>query len=154
MIKNGLGAARMRELKYGFVSRNATPTGPDPRRRSEFGDSAKPQTPKQPGDRTAKLRLLIECEIIPRLMMAHAQDRQNESELAASTNRRNVSAIDRYTSSPSGEEFTRRLTRESSDNLASRDGEHSEFTDLGEDGSNVDNGLPPADETIVWRRIN
>jgi len=135
----------MRELKFGFVSRNATPPGRDPRRPAEFGDSAKPQTPRQTRDRTANLRLMIECEIIPRLMLAHAQDRQNESELAASANRRKVSAINQYTPSPGGEESARRLKRESSENLASRDGGHAGLTDLGEDGSNVDDCLLPPD---------
>jgi hypothetical protein len=107
----------MTDLKFSFISRNKAPA----HRRPENGPfpagcdaAAKSQT----NDRTARLRLLIECEIIPRLMMVHAHDELEEPQLSASNVRLHLNALSKAinqqnTLSLDEEESIRKLTEES-----------------------------------------
>ncbi|SFK66578.1 hypothetical protein SAMN05444581_11452 [Methylocapsa palsarum] len=81
----------MRGLKSSFISPDKAPAHHGIRSDSKSRDAAETQPPVQTIDRTDRLRVMIECEIIPRLMMAHIEP--DASEFSSSIKRRNAKSL-------------------------------------------------------------
>jgi hypothetical protein len=112
----------MRDVKFSFISRYKAPAN----RRLENGPlpaSCDAAAESQTNDRTARLRLMIECEIIPRLMMAHAHDEPEDPDLSASNVRRHLNDLSKAVNqdtplSQDEAELVRSLTGEANEALA------------------------------------